>query len=273
MKSEILFDGTKVDKIGFGTWRIGGKLSANSIEDDRSMKALRSALDLGYTHFDTAEMYGQGHSEELLGKAIRLAGVDRENLFIATKVLPSNLGYNNLKTAFENSLKRLQMDYIDLYLIHWAVASMPLEEAFQAMNKLVEVGKIRYLGVSNFSVSQMRYSQELSNTPIITNQVPYSITERRYVANGVLEYCQENNIILTAYSPVEEGKLKINSTIQTIAENHGTTTYQIALAWLIQQPKVITIPMSFNPKHQAENLQSVQIGLSEEEMEALHKIA
>ncbi len=273
MKFETIFDGTKIPKLGFGTWRIGGHSASNSQQDRRSLDALHSALELGYTHFDTAEMYASGHSEELLGQAIKESGAKREDLFITTKVLPSNLHYDDLKKSAENSLSRLQMSYVDLYLIHWPSSNMPLEEAFQAMNELVREGKVRYLGVSNFVLPKLKTAQTLSETQLLTNQVPYSLTERRYARNGVLKHCQKNDILLTAYSPVEEGNLKINATVEKIANAHNATPYQIALAWLVQQPKVITIPMSFNPKHQKENLAAVDITLSEEEMTQLNALA
>lgn len=272
MKTEILYDGTQIDKIGFGTWTIGGRSSADPSQNDRSLIALRAALDLGYTHFDTAEMYADGHSETLLGQAVKESKIAREKLFITTKVHPENLGYEKVRQSFEKSLARLDMDYVDLYLIHWATLYMPLEATFQAFNELVDEGKIRYLGVSSFSVKQMQESQIYSETPLVTNQVSYSLGDREYVDNGVLAYCLQNDMLVTAYSPVNVGKLKVDETLQNIADAHGATPYQIALAWLVQQPKVITIPMSFNPQHQAENLAAVDITLTDDEMTTLNSI-
>lgn len=191
-------------KIGFGTWKIGGGSSANPAVDPVSSAALQSALGVGYTHFDTAESYASGHSEELLGRAVRETSIKREKLFITTKVSPEHLNYNSVLKSCENSLRRLQMETIDLYLIHWPLAGMKLEEAFRALNKLVRDEKIKHIGVSNFSVKLLKQSQELSETPIITNQVPYSLADRSYVKNGMLEYCQQNDIFLTAYSPIEQ---------------------------------------------------------------------
>jgi diketogulonate reductase-like aldo/keto reductase len=191
------------------------------------------------------------------------------------------------------------MDYIDLYLIHWPRIGMKFEEAFRALNKLVRNGQVRHLGVSNFSVKLLtpkcltwpsrtslrhlgvsnfsvkllKQSQEHSETPIITDQVPYSIFDRSYVKNGVLEYCQQNDILLTAYSPVEKGRLKPNQTLRSIAEAHSATPYQIALAWLVSQPRVVTIPMSFDPQHIKEDFESVNIVLTEKEIKALNELA
>lgn len=272
MKYETLHN-ERIQKIGFGTWKIGGGMSANRLQDKRSLTALRSALDIGYTHFDTAEMYANGHSEELLGQAVRESGIPREDLFIVSKVTPSNLRYKNVLRSCENSLRRLDMDYLDLYLIHWSSSSIPLNESFRALNQLVHERKVRHLGVSNFNVKLMKQAQAESETPIFTNQVPYSIVDRSYVRNGVLEYCQGNDILLTAYSPVEEGRLPVRPVLKTIADAHNATPYQIALAWLVSQPRVITIPMSFNPEHIAENFAAADIELTAKEIAQLNQLA
>ncbi len=268
MKYESL-PSLNLPKIGFGTWKIGGGSSADPNADPVSMAALHSALEVGYTHFDTAEMYANGHSEELLGRAVRESKVKREALFITSKVTPSHLQYDQVLRACENSLNHLQMDTIDLYLIHWPQSGMKLKDTFRALNKLVHNGKVKHLGVSNFSIKLIKEAQEYSETPLITNQVPYSISDRSYVKNGMLEYCQQNDILLTAYSPIDEGRLRPNKTINEIAKTHNATPYQIALAWVISQPRVITIPMSANPKHIAENFQAAEIELSDEEIARL----
>ncbi len=273
MKYGKLYNNDEIQKIGFGTWRIGGGgESASKSLDTRSLAALRSALEIGYTHFDTAEMYASGHSEELIGQAVTESKIACEKLFITSKVLPAHLNYKDVISACENSLKRLKMDYLDMYLIHWPSANMDLEGAFRALNQLAAEKKVRHIGVSNFDVALIKKAQALSEKPIATNQVPYSISNRAYVRNGMLNYCAENNILLTAYSPVDEGKLKINKSLKEIAVAHGATAYQIALAWLIQQPRVIAIPMSFDAGHQRENFEAAQIELSSAEMETLNAL-
>lgn len=269
---ETIIDGKQIPKIGFGTWRIGGDSRADPKLDSVSLAALHTALEVGYTHFDTAEGYAAGHAEEVIGQAIRDLGVKRESLFITTKVAPEHLEFEKVLKACEGSLRRLNMGYIDLYLIHWPRVGMKLEETFRALNKLVRDGQVRHLGVSNFNVKLLKQAQEHSEPPIITDQVPYSIFDRSYMKNGVLEYCQQNDILLTAYSPVEQGRLKANQTLQSIAEAHSTTPYQIALAWLVTQPRVITIPMSFNPQHIKENFQSANIKLTQEEFKTLSEL-
>ncbi len=259
----------QIPKIGYGTWQIGGERSADPANDERSLAALRSALELGYTHFDTAEGYAAGHAEELLGQVIRQMGCPREKLFITTKVSPDHLQYEDVLTSCENCLRRLNMEYIDLYLIHWPKVGMQLAETFRALNQLVQAGKVRHLGVSNFKLRLLKQAAALSETPLLTNQVSYSVPDRTYAINGVLEYCQQHDILLTAYGPVKRRNIKSNKTLQALAQAHGLTPPQVALAWLTTQPRVITIPMSFNPQHQAENLQAADLVLSTAEMEQL----
>ena len=272
MKHETLY-GLIIPKIGFGTWKIGGGSYPDPKLDSVSLAALRSALETGYTHFDTAEMYASGQTEELLGRAVRESGIDRQTLFITSKVLPSHLGYDDVLKACDNSLKRLRMEYIDLYLIHWPQAGMKLEETFSALNKLVRDQKARHLGVSNFNLKLLQQSRELCETHLVTNQVPYSLSDRSYAKNGVLEYCQQNNILLTAYEPIDKGHLPVDQALRSVAEAHKATPYQIALAWLIAQPRVITIPMSLDPKHIRENFESADIELTQEEFRSLNQPA
>ncbi|HET6594819.1 MAG TPA: aldo/keto reductase [Anaerolineales bacterium] len=268
MKHEFI-QGRSIPKIGFGMWRIGGDSFPDPKLDAASMTALRSALEIGYTHFDTAEAYASGHSEELLGRAVRETKTERESLFITTKISPEHLAYEQVFRSCERSLRRLQMDYLDLYLIHWPRAGMKLEETFRALNKLVRDGKVKHLGVSNFNLKLLQQAQSVSETPIVTDQVPYSLPTRTYVENGVLEYCQQNDILLTAYSPVKFRNLSSNRALQAVAEAHSATPHQIALAWLVAQPRVITIPMSYNPQHIRENFEAAEIELSEEEFKTL----
>ena len=252
----------RIPKIGLGTWTIGGRDWPDPADDERSLVALRSALELGYTHFDTAERYAAGHAEELLGRAIREMSVPREQLFITSKVNPEHLKYDEVLTSCENSLRRLGMDYLDLYLIHWPMAGMKLEETFRALNSLVRAGKVRHLGVSNFDLKLLKQAAALCETPLLTDQVSYSLWNRTCEENGVLEYCQQNDILLTAYSPVKRRNIQSNKALQVIAQARGVTPEQIALAWLTTRPRVITIPLSFNPQHQAENLRAGDLVLS-----------
>lgn len=263
---------TTLPKIGFGTARLGGSLIPNRSRDAFYLSAMRSALEAGYTHIDTAELYALGYSEELIGRALRDTNTKRDEVFITSKVWPTNFYYKGVLRACKNSLRRFQTDYIDLYLIHWPNPFIPLKDTFRALNQLVREGKIKHIGVSNFNLKRLKESQSLSETPILTDQVPYSIFHRSYARNGTLEHCQQNDILLTAYTPVGYNKLSANKTLQAIANSHGAAPHQIALAWLIAQPRVITIPMSFNPRHQKENLDSADIELTRSEMDQLNQL-
>ncbi len=258
-------------KVGFGTWRIGGETFADRSADERSVAALRSALEMGYTHIDTAEFYAQGHCEEVVGKAIHASGIAREKLQITSKVWMNHLRYSDVLTSCKASLRRLGLEYLDLYLIHWPSPGMNLADTFKALNQLVREGKVRHLGVSNFNLKQLKTSVEQSETPLVTNQCSYCIPDWTVVKNGVLEYCQQNNIILTAYSPLKHRYVAGNKDLQAMAAQKGVTPQQLALAWLTSQKGVITIPMSFNPAHQLENLQAADLVLSDDEIEFLRR--
>ena len=274
MKFETLH-GLSIPKIGFGTAQLGGSGRPDRSKEAYYLSAVRSALELGYTHIDTAERYARGYAEELIGRALRELQLRRENLFITSKVLPTLWSYAKVLRACEGSLRRLSIDYLDLYLIHFPNPLASMKETFRALNQLVREGKVRNLGVSNFSLKQLKNSQSLSETPILTNQVPYNIFFRAFVKNGMLEYCQQNDILLTAYMPfkINIKGIPANSVIQSIAQEHQATPFQIALAWLIAQPRVITIPMSFNQEHQNENLQATDIEFTQSEMDQLNKLA
>ncbi len=263
---------TALPGIGFGTWKIGGESSPNPAQDERSLKALRSALELGYTFFDTAEKYADGHTEELLGQAMGESGIPRERLFITSKVWPNHLRYEDVLKSCEGSLRRLKLETLDLYLIHWPNQMIPLRETFRALNQLVREGRVRHVGVSNFGTRLLAQSRKLSETPILTDQVPCSLHDRAYIKNGLLDYCQQNDILLTAYSPIESGRLRSGPSLQRIADAHQATSYQIALAWLLSRPRVVAIPMSLQPAHQAENLAAAEIQLSPAEIDQLNTL-
>ncbi len=274
MKYEIVRDVT-IPKIGFGTAQLGGSpYIPNRAKTDLYLAALRSAFELGYTHIDTSDDYVRGVAEELIGRSIRENDIRRDKLFITSKVLPGLLSYRKVMRAIDGSLRRLGTAYLDLYLVHYPNPFASMKETFRALNQLVREGKIRNIGVSNFNLKQLKRAQSYSETPILTNQIAYNIYFR-YYARGVLEYCQQNDIIVTAYMPVKinSKSIRTNDDIRSIAQAHGATPFQIALAWLVMQPRVVAIPMSFNPQHLKENFDSADIELTNEEMELLNKLA
>ena len=264
-----LYDGKEIPAIGLGTWTMGGEEKKDTSRDKECIKAIKTALEIGYTLIDTAELYGNGHTEELVGKAIK--GFDREKLFITSKVWLTNLRYRDVLKSFNKSLKRMKIDYIDLYLIHWPNPEIPMIETFKALNELVEKGLIRYEGVSNFNVEQMKEAQRLSSTPLACNQVEYNILYREPEKNGVLDFCQNNSMILTAWKPLDRKNVLSNQTIIKIAQKYNATAGQIALNWLVRKEKVVTMPMSLKKSHLKENLYAAEIELSKEDIKILDK--
>lgn len=269
MQFESLPDGGRIPVLGLGTWQMGGGSSADYSGDDETVSIIEQAIEMGYTHIDTAEGYGKTHCEELVGRAMR--AFPRGDLFITTKVSPDHLYYDDVHTAIDGSLKRLGTTYVDLYLIHWPNERIPQDETFRALNELVADGRVRRVGVSNYSVAQMQEAMDLCKTPIATNQVRYNLLDRSPVQNGVLDFCRSNGIPLTAYTPIKGGVLD-DPTVQEIARSRGCTPSQVAIYWLIQQPGVITIPMSQNLNHLRDNMDALTLDLSDEEIRRLDAI-
>jgi diketogulonate reductase-like aldo/keto reductase len=270
MQSKPLPGGGEIPVIGLGMWDYGGGTSPDYSRDKHDEAALHSAIAIGYRHFDTAEYYANGHSEELLGRALQPH--NRSDFFVTTKVSPSHIRYDDLLAACDRSLRRLQTDYIDLYLIHWPSETIPLRDSMRALNRLVAEGKVRHVGVSNFDLPLLQEAVDLCETPLATNQVHYNLLHREPVEDGVLAYCQEHHILVTAYSPVKDGVLK-NRTVTEIAQQHGATPAQVAIQWLIQQPQVITIPKSSNEQRQQNNWDAVTVALTTTDIQRLDRLA
>ncbi|MHB0857137.1 MAG: aldo/keto reductase [Anaerolineae bacterium] len=266
MRFKELHDGRRIPVLGLGTAGFG----AGHASFDREVRAIQAALDMGYTHLDTAEVYGSGQSEKIIGKAIE--GYDRSGLFITTKVSDAHLRYDQVMKAIDGSLKRLNAGYVDLYLIHGPDPKVPLQETFDALNELVEIGKVRYIGVSNFDQAQMAESFRLTKSLLATNQVRYSLLYREPENNRVLEYCQTHDILLTAYTPIEKGRMDANTSVQAIATQYSATPAQLALAWLIHKDHVITIPKAANEEHMRENLGALDLDLASADMQTLDRL-
>jgi diketogulonate reductase-like aldo/keto reductase len=270
VRYERLFDGTEIPVIGFGTYTLGGGLSADHTHDQEHIRIIQKAIQLGYRHIDTAQMYGGGHTEELVGEA--MTSFNREDLFVTTKVRGGDLVYRKVHEALEQSLYKLKTDYVDLFLIHWPNPMVPLKSTFKAFNELVRGGKVRHCGVSNFSISQLEHARELSDTPIAANQVEFSVGHREPETNGMLQHCQAREIILTAYEPLGKGRLINNSVLREVGDRHGVSTARVALSWLLRKHKVITIPMTSKEEHLKDNLAAVELELDDEDMRILDRM-
>lgn len=238
--------GVDLPVIGQGTWDIpehGSRL-------DEWQRAIRRGIELGMTHIDTAEMYGSGTVEELLGEAIR--GVPRDALFLASKVLPSNAGFDATVRACERSLRRLHVAYLDLYMLHWP-SGVPLEETMRALAALVESGKTRFVGVSNFDADEMLEAKRLLGAvPLACNQVLYHLHERG-IEHRVMPAARDAEIAIVAYTPFGRGRAAKSDVLDRIAAKHHATTRQVILAFLTREPNVFTIPKSSSVKHVEDN--------------------
>ncbi len=241
----------KVPVVGQGTWQVAERGAGAT----RAVQALRLGILLGLTHIDTAEMYGSGRAEELVAEAI--AGIPRDSLFLVSKVLPQNASFRGTIKACEASLRRLKTEYLDVYLLHWQ-SNHSIEETMGALERLVDDGKIRALGVSNFDVAEMDAARAaLRRHPLACNQVLYHLRERS-VEHRVLPYCQRHSIALVAYSPFGQGDFPSprsaqGRALEGIAARHESTPRQVALAFLTHAAGTFAIPKASTEDHVREN--------------------
>jgi diketogulonate reductase-like aldo/keto reductase len=262
-----------VPVIGFGTWKIGGGwYSPDNSHDKEAIEAMRLAIELGSTFVDTAEAYGGGHTEELVGKA--LSKVENSEVFVATKVSPEHLHYDDVIKSCKASLNRLGVKQIDLYQVHWPNPSIPISETMRAFEYLVDKGFIRYIGVSNFSVELFEEAQSsLHKYEIQSNQVSYSFFDRKPERDGVLDYCKRNKVTLIAYSPLGKGKVSSDDPslkkVDELAKKYEKTRAQILLSWLVHKGNVLPIPKAIKPEHIRENCEAGDLVLSESDYSLL----
>ncbi len=248
--------GLSVPVLGLGTW--------NMERDDRTavLAAIRRGIDLGMTHLDTAEMYGSGKVETIVGESLQ--GI-RDRVFLVSKVLPSNASYAGTLEACERSLRRLKTDRLDCYLLHWP-GSHPLAETIRAFEKLKKDGKIRSYGISNFDVGGMEEAVRLAGKGAIAcNQVLYNLGERT-VEHAVLPWCERHSVALVAYSPVGAERFRSTKALDDLAAARRATPRQLALAFLIRRPGVFAIPKSSVVRHVEENAAAAELRLTEDEI-------
>jgi diketogulonate reductase-like aldo/keto reductase len=264
MKTIAFPDGERAPVLGQGTWRMGETKRTHEEE----VAALRLGIDLGMTLIDTAEMYGEGGAEEVVADAIT---AQRDRVFVVTKVYPQNASRTALPKACHGSLKRLRIDGIDLYLLHWRGAT-PLTETVEAFEKLRTAGKIRRWGVSNFDLEDMKELLAIEDdSACAANQVLYNL-ENRGIEFDLLPWSQKKKMPIMAYAPVGHGRgLLNNAALKKIAKGHDATPAQIGLAWVLRQPGVIAIPKSSNESHVRDNVRSVEIQLTKEDLAELDR--
>jgi diketogulonate reductase-like aldo/keto reductase len=263
MKMISFPDGVRVPALGQGTWMMAEHPDRRSQE----IAALREGVELGMTLIDTAEMYGEGAAEELVAEAV--SGL-RDRVFLVSKAYPQNASRARLPRACEASLKRLAVERLDLYLLHWR-GSVPLAETAEAMERLVEAGKIARWGVSNLDTDDMQDLVAAGGEGCATNQILYNLS-RRGPEFELLPWLRQRCVPVMAYSPVEQGRLVGHSALRSIADRKGVTPAQVALAWLLRQPDVIAIPKAGSVAHVRDNRAAADLALDDEDLAALDRV-
>jgi len=270
MNTVALPDGAKLPSIGLGTWKMGESAGTRAAE----VAAVRLAIEIGYRVIDTAEMYGEGGAEEVVGRAVaealRAATVTRDELFIVSKVYPHNANRAGLAAACGRSLKRLGLDRIDLYLLHWA-GPHPLRETIAGFEALQAAGRIRHWGVSNFDTGEMKELVSVAGGgSCAANQVYYSLTARG-AEFDLLPWQRERSMPLMAYCPLDQGGLANDAALRQVVERQGATASQVALAWLMAQADVMVIPKAVREPHLRDNFAAAALRLSDADRAAIER--
>lgn len=263
MKKLVLNDGNELPIIGFGTYESTEK---------KGIESIKNALDMGYRMFDTAAIY---ENEKVVGKAINESGIDRKEIIVTTKLWRENLGYEEAKKAFDKSLKKLGLEYIDLYLIHWPANAKNYKDwqkanadSWRAMEELQDEGKIKSIGVSNFWQEHLEALFQTANVIPAINQIEF---HPGYWQSELVEFCKKNNIVVESWSPLARGKVFGNEIIQIIAKRHNKSIAQVCLRWIIQH-ETIVIPKSNTLKRIEENINIFDFELSNEEMKQINEL-
>ena len=246
--------GISLPRLGLGTFRMQGEVCRAAVE---------SALGLGYRHIDTAEMYG---NEDAIGAAIAASRVARKDLHVTTKVWNENLAPDAIRRAFDTSLKKLRLDQVDLYLVHWPANGMNLPAMFETLMKLKEEGRTRAIGVANFNIALLKTVVEEIKAPIACNQIEYHVMLDQ---TKVRKYLAAKSIPLVAYCPLAQGRAASDETLAAIGRKHGASAAQVALKWLLDQDGVAAIPKASRAESQKANLDALHIGLDDEDMKAI----
>lgn len=271
--TKSLLNGFSIPVYGIGTWHIGGAWEPGPQNNDApDIWAIRDAVDKrGVKHIDTAEIYGNGNTEKLIGQALK--GRDRSSMFITSKVYDSHLDYDGVVQACKNTLTRMHTNYLDLYLIHKYSPDFPLKETMRALDTLKEKRLIRNIGVSNFGVEHLKEAQSYTKYKIVCDQVHYNLEFREPERAGLLEYCQQNDVMLVAYRALQKGAFSQNppQILLSLAKKYQKTPAQIALNWLISQKNVVVVSKTKHLAHLDENLGSLGWEMSQDDIEQLRK--
>lgn len=247
-------NGARIPALGLGTWELKG---------DTATRMVREAIDGGYRHIDTARMYD---NEAAVGRGIAEAGTPRSDIFLTTKIWPTDFAPDALTAAAEDSVRTLGVDHVDLLLLHWPSREVPLEDTIGALNAARERGLTRHIGISNFNTALVDQAVDLSDAPLVTNQVEYHpFLDQSTLLAGL----RGHGITLTSYSPIAKGEVVGHEIIKEIADRHGASEVQVTLAWHITQPGVIAIPRTSKPERALDNLEALDLTLSNGEIDAI----
>jgi diketogulonate reductase-like aldo/keto reductase len=252
----VTVQGTAVPALGLGTWRMSGETCREAVE---------TGLELGYRHVDTAQVYG---NERQVGEAIAASDVDRDEVFLTTKLDVGNRRYDDVIASLERSLAKLRTSYVDLLLIHNPIQRIPLAETLDAMSELVERGQARHVGVSNFDVDRLDRARRHSDEAVFTNQVQFN---PYWPQRELLDYCAIHEVLLTAYSPLAHGQVATDATLQSVGRRHGKSATQVALRWVLDHENVAAVAKASSREHLAENLDVFDFELTDAEAERVRQ--
>jgi diketogulonate reductase-like aldo/keto reductase len=269
---KTLSSGFSLPVFGLGTWQMGGRLEHNQKNDDaKDIATIQEAIQQGITHIDTAEKYAAGYAETLIGKAVK--DFDRKKLFLTSKVWADHLLYADVISACKASLERLQTAYLDLYLVHKPNPEIPIADTMHALDDLVAEGLIKHIGVSNFTNERLEEAQFYAKNKIVVNQVHYNLTHREVERKNVLNYCENNDIMVIAYRPIGKGIFaeKSITILDEMCKKYHKSPTQIAINWLTSQPNIVTIAKTSDPKHLKENIEALDFTMSPEDIETLRR--
>jgi diketogulonate reductase-like aldo/keto reductase len=266
-----LWPGFSLPVYGLGTWGLGGTFSADHSDDQRCVEAIQQAIHLGVRHVDTAEMYGSGHAEELIGAAIRK--FDRQRLIIGTKALAHHLSYHELILAAERSIDRMNCQYLDLYMIHHPSDEIPIAETMRGMDELRRRDLVRAIGVANFTKERLAFAQGCTKNKIAFNQVHYSLAVRQPERSGLVDYCRKNGVLLVAWQPIDRGVYKDRpcGELASVTAKYGITPLQAALSWVTSQPGIVAICRTSSVEHLQENVAATRVHMETDDIEHLRR--
>lgn len=261
--------GNALHSIGIGTWGFGGSWEAEYGKEEEYAEAIRYSISKGQNHIDSGQIYGAGHTDEVIGQAI--AGLAREDLYIGDKVWETHVAKGRVRTAVELMLKKLGTDYIDLLYIHKPWEDFPWREAVPQINELIDEGVVRQFGVSNFNLVQMQEAMKLSKHPVAANELYFNLLHKQEVTDEMKVFCKTNGIQIIAYRPLERGQVLENKVVQKVASSAGATAAQVALAWLLHQGAMV-IPQATDKELIDQNIAATKLKLSPTEIEQLDKL-